>query len=371
MDIKISGYNQHQSLQYAKTIAKPRLVGTQNEIETGQFIASHLETSGFEVTPEEFHFSDGMSVALIFEILLSQLLITITLYLNSRDLPLQYITALLLIIFFFLINGINRLVWEKSLMPKPGQKTSLITKLIQQIGRRFHTTNYVAKYPIAKPDPVGIHLTLVAHYDTKSQRIPLPVRIGLFTLAIGSELLFGIMILLSPVIPVLSIVAVGFGVFGILSGIPLLFLDLGNESPGAIDNASSVGVLLHLAEVLAHYPDVCYQLDLTILFTSAEEISTIGALAYVRRHKKKLYEQAKTGQNLVLNFDGVGLDGELFWVGDEKQATCFPNKSLVCLICQVCIDLGVVLKRFHLPGALYDHIPFSEAGIDILYPGNH
>lgn len=137
MDIKISGYNQHQSLQYAKTIAKPRLVGTQNEIETGQFIASHLETSGFEVTPEEFHFSDGMSVALIFEILLSQLLITITLYLNSRDLPLQYITALLLIIFFFLINGINRLVWEKSLMPKPGQKTSLITKLIYRSAGDF------------------------------------------------------------------------------------------------------------------------------------------------------------------------------------------------------------------------------------------
>jgi hypothetical protein len=364
MAIDSQSFDPQKSHLYACAIAKPRLVGTPQERETGQYIASRLKASGFEVMPEEFHFSDGMSVFLILEILLSQILVIITLWLNSGDRPLQFLLAWLLIIFLFLVNGINRLVQANSLAPVPGERTSLLTNLIRRIGRKFQTINYVAKFPHSPNAPAGIHLTLVTHYDSKSQRMPLVMRITLFTLGICGALIFAIFILLTPILPGLNSAAVVVGLVVILLGIPLLFLDLGNESPGAIDNASGVGVLLHLAEVLAQHPDVCHQLDLTVLFTSAEEIGTLGALAYVRRHETLLRQQAKFEHSFVLNFDGVGVDGPLFWVGRERQSARSTSQSLIRLIRRSCIDLNTELKRFNLPGALFDHIPFADIGMD-------
>ena len=46
------------------------------------------------------------------------------------------------------------------------------------------------------------------------------------------------------------------GILVIISGIPLLFLNYGNESAGAIDNASGLGLVLHLAALLAGWPDL-------------------------------------------------------------------------------------------------------------------
>ncbi len=364
MEISKFNFDPHRALEYAAVIAKPRLVGTQQEREAGEYIDSRLDAIDFEVTPEEFHFSDTMSVFLVIEILFSQILIIITFWLHSNENPLQFLTALLLLLFLIVVNPINRLVQEISLAPFHGDTTRFITKLIQGAGKSYRTINYVAKYPGSRSEPADIHLTLVAHYDTKSQRMPLVIRIALFTLGIGCELLFAIFVLFTPILPTLSIPAMVIGVIALFLGIPLLFLDLGNESPGAIDNASSVGLLLHLAEVLGQHPDVCHRLDLTFLFTSAEEISTSGALAYTRRHEIQLRQQAKMGQSYVLNFDGIGVGGSLFWVGRGRRSGFLANNSLVYFIHQVCKDLHIELKRFNLPGALYDHIPFSDMGLE-------
>jgi hypothetical protein len=119
------------------------------------------------------------------------------------------------------------------------------------------------------------HLYLVAHYDSKSQRMPLVVRIALFMLAISA----GLMLVVLTLFGIFTVLYLPIGLLALAAAIPLLFLDVGNNSPGAIDNASSVGLVLHLAEVLAQRADWQNKLRLTILIPSAEEMTLMGSVA--------------------------------------------------------------------------------------------
>lgn len=363
MDLQTIGFDAERALQVASSIARPRLVGTDEEKQVGQQMAACLEAYGYQVQPEPFRFSDAHSVFLIGEILLCQLLIGATLWLNARESPVQSVTAVLVILFLGLISGLNRAVQEGSLA-EDGKQGSAWSRFCQRVGRKFQATNYVARMPGQKTESSDLHLTLVAHYDSKSQRMPLAARMTFFILGMGGGLVFAVLILLSPILPALVTPALAFGGLALLAGVPLWFLDLGNESPGAIDNASSVGLVMQLAEALAQHPEICHQLDLTILLTSAEEASTMGAVAYVHRHEKRLRAQAKFGRAYVLNFDGIGVDGPLRWVGQAGEIVDPSKPCLLCLVRQACIELGGEVKIFNLPGALYDHIPFSSLGLD-------
>jgi Zn-dependent M28 family amino/carboxypeptidase len=165
-------------------------------------------------------------------------------------------------------------------------------------------------------------------------------------------LLFAGLILILPLRPEMATPALVMGGLVLIAGVPLWFLDLGDDSPGAIDNASSVGVVMELAQSLAKNPEVCRKIDLTILLTSAEEVSTMGAVAY------------NSGRLYVLNLEGVGVDGSLRWVGKGERASSNSEPCLLYLVHQACIDLGFEIRSFHLPGALTDHLPFTGLGLD-------
>jgi Zn-dependent M28 family amino/carboxypeptidase len=156
------------------------------------------------------------------------------------------------------------------------------------------------------------------------------------------------------------------GFFALAVACPLLFLDVGNNSPGAIDNASSVGLVLHLAEVLAQRTDWQDRLCLTILIPSAEEMTLMGSVAYVTTHEEMLHEQDQSGGLYVLNFDGVGIDGELYYVGHSHQSHNSDRPNLLTHAQNACADLGLPLKRFSFIGALFDHIPFAQRGFDAI-----
>lgn len=298
------------------------------------------------------------------EILASQVLIGITLWLNSQGLPAQAVSALFLILLIALTGPINRLVQQNSLASEPDEQSPAWTRLFTRLGKNYQTFNCLARLPGLAPQPGETQLILVAHYDTKSQAMPLVVRIALFVVGIGGSAVFAILVLASTFYPPLAIVAQMVGVLSILAGIPLWFLNQGNASPGAIDNASGAGVVLHLAETLSCHPEVCRQIGLSILITSAEELSTMGAVAFVRKYGPQLCQQAKAGRLYVLNFDGPGVNGKLYWVGQKSSGDSSTDPTLHSLAQQACQDLNLALGRFALPGALFDHIPFSNLGID-------
>ena len=74
--------------------------------------------------------------------------------------------------------------------------------------------------------------------------MPLVVRITLFMLAI----IAGLILVVLTLFEVSTVLYLPIGLLALAAALPLLFLDVGNTSPGAIDNASSVGLVLHLAE---------------------------------------------------------------------------------------------------------------------------
>jgi Zn-dependent M28 family amino/carboxypeptidase len=192
--------------------------------------------------------------------------------------------------------------------------------------------------------------------------MPLVVRIALFMLAISAGLILVVLILLD----VSTVLYLPIGLLALAAAVPLLFLDVGNDSPGAIDNASSVGLVLHLAEVLAQRADWQEKLRITILIPSAEELTLMGSVAFVTAHEKMLQEQDQDGGLHVLNFDGVGIDGDLYYVGRSHRLQNSVRISLLARVQSACADLGLSLKHFGFVGALFDHIPFAQRGFDAI-----
>src|SRR3989304_731625 len=142
----------------------------------------------------------------------------------------------------------------------------------------------------------------MAPYDSKSQYMPLAIRIGLFVIAVPSSLLVALLALLNLSLPVISVL----GVIALLAGLPLLFLDFGNNSPGAIDNASGVGLVLHLAECLSQRSDWRDRLRVSVVCTSAEELGLMGVVAFVRAEGERLWRESQA---------------ELFGAGEDNRHT--------------------------------------------------
>ncbi len=241
-------------------------------------------------------------------------------------------------------------------------------------GQRYTTVNLIATgdrvsaAPVVAPStgrnplPNLPHLYLVAHYDSKSQRMPLVMRITLFMLA----LMAGLILVALTLLDVPTVLYVPIGLLALTCGVPLLFLDVGDNSPGAIDNASSVGLVLHLAELLAQRTDWQDKLRLTILIPSAEEMTLMGSVAYVTAHAETLHVQDRANGVYVLNFDGIGIDGELYYVGHSRQSGSAARLNLLALVRRACAELQLPLKHFRFVGALFDHIPFAQRGFDAI-----
>jgi hypothetical protein len=261
---------------------------------------------------------------------------------------------------------LNNKIQCSSLKFNEDQPDSLWSSFCWSIGKWYETKNIIATLPDSPAGPASPHLYLIAHYDSKSQYLPLVIRIPLFVFLIVGSLIFAGLTLVSVFNEFLIPAAITIGILTILSAIPLLFLDYGDESPGAIDDASGVGLVLHLAEVIANQPDIKEGMGITVLITSAEELAVKGAQAYIAENETNLRHQADRGGLYVLNFDGIGVDGKIHLVDGSSQIAGTSGENLFSLIKKSAGELGIPVGRFSLPGALFDHIPFARASYDAL-----
>ncbi len=92
----------------------------------------------------------------------------------------------------------------------------------------------------------------------------------------------------------------------------------------------------------------------------------MGSVAYVTAHERILHAQDQSGGLYVLNFDGIGIDGALYYVGHSPQPQNNDRISLLARVHTACADLHLPLKHFGLVGALFDHIPFAQRGFDAI-----
>ena len=387
-------YNPETAMEIAKSIAfAPRRAGSGEENEAKAIIEERLRQADFQVQRQEFTFSEASSTFLRIFILVMMGLIIIILFLliifiqggSGNPWPevrqffglslgpvnkwMKVGMIVISVVTLFLLGSSKRFfLWVRgnSLHLDGGNPVSWGNKFCRKIGTEYITANLVAKlyrngtdkveadhskpekYLTATTNTLPL-LILVAHTDTKSQNIPLVLRIGLFSLAIPTVLVCAMSLLLATLesyllgqgflelpmswqlnvwLQMVPWIGVLGGSVAIISSIPLLFLEAGNESPGAIDNASGIGIITHLAQVYASDPEFRDKFDLEILVTSAEELNTMGALAYVEQNRDYLSRRAASSHLFILNLDGPGVDGKMYWSGHE---TVKPKNSGDCL----------------------------------------
>ena len=358
--------NFRNSLDYARQYSHPRRVGTAQEVSAAEQISNQLQQLGYAVELQVFQFVMAFERVLTAEIFIGLLLVTCILLTYGFN---QWVTLLLtgmLVILMLVIGPVNRFVQKHSIQSGGQTNSTSWPALFWPFGKPYSTKNIAATWPGSQQESNLPHLYLVAHYDSKSQYLPLVLRIGLFVVVIAGSLVFSALVVLDPVLASLKLPVLATGCLVIIAGIPLLFLDYGNDSTGAIDNASGVGLVLYLAEILAGNPEVFDKVNVALLITSAEELALKGAHAYLQHNQEKLQRMAAGAGLQVLNFDGIGVDGKLHLVGSGTKENQAGGIGLSHLVRQCGLELGIPIGGFRLPGALFDHIPFTEAGLDAI-----
>jgi len=183
---------------------------------------------------------------------------------------------------------------------------------------------------------------LVAHVDSKSQPIPSRARVAgvvLLSLAFLLTLVaLGLTLGIGSSRTLLWLVAAASGVVG---GAVVIASVVGNDSCGAVDNASGVAVVLSAAAMLDPASAV------GILIPSAEELGLAGARAWVRANRRE--------RALVLNCDGVDDQGDLTLMYTRRK----PDRIVDAVRHAAGGDVRVLRMP---PGLLLDSVAFADAG---------
>jgi hypothetical protein len=202
--------------------------------------------------------------------------------------------------------------------------------------RRALATNLVATRGGSAP-----RVWLVAHLDSKSQPIPSLLRVvGVVTLATAVAITLAAVVLTLAGAPVRMLWWLG-AMLAAVGAVPVLASTIGNDSNGALDNASGVATVLEA--VRSSTRDV----PIGVLLPSAEELGLAGARAWVRDRRGE--------KGIAINCDGVDDGGAL-----TIMYSGMPAMELISAI----RDAGEEPARVRpMPlGLLLDSVALTEAG---------
>jgi hypothetical protein len=209
-------------------------------------------------------------------------------------------------------------------------------------------------------------IILSAHYDSKSQLMPVAVRAGLFMVGFFTATLLGLALIVVGVMSIAGVDAFGSRAGFFLSLFPAVCLGLlvfnftGNRSPGALDNASGEAVILEAARVLAVEPLENY--DVLVASFGCEEVGLCGAINYLLAHEEEL----KSRPTYMLNFDmPFSTAGNIFVNTAFELPPQYTSRYINGLARKAASDMGLEIKNLYMPvGAAADHMPWSKHGIE-------
>jgi len=208
--------------------------------------------------------------------------------------------------------------------------------------------NWILTFPWSTSKAVNLEarrgnpsVWLMAHLDSKSQTIPMLLRIvGSISLYVAAILvtLGGLAVSIwGAVAEPAVLVAAPLAILGAITA-GLCFI--GNHSPGAVDNATGVAAVL----LAAQSPDAPQSLGVVI--TSAEELGLAGAVAWARKAPDQL---------VILNCDTVDEVGAyrcMYHAQPQRVAVAAENAAK---------RAGVPLKLGRMiPGIMADSMVFAN-----------
>lgn len=355
MDTNLT-YDAKRAYHHITQLAFPRLVGSAGEAKAQDYIVQRFSELGLEVSRESFSFSKFPAEVL--PRLLCGLFVPVVLsvpWLGERfPIPVCF-TCLLSLSVALLFTQ-----WQKRF------------EGLYDVGRKYYSENIIATNG-KKPNDNTPALLFVAHYDSKSQVLPIAVRAVAYGIAIaGLTALTTVMVIEVATLawfPDYSPLVWGWSPDSIVivwsaAGVTafcLLLLQINftqNRSPGGFDNASGVGVMLEVARVvMARGEDK----PITFLAAGAEEYGMCGALRYVQTHADE-YDPENT---YVINLDGLGVGNAV------SVVTCYgiPTVHTADMLAETFRTsgkaLGIQVFERYLPiGVGLDSIPIASHGFE-------
>ena len=345
-------YETKHAYHHITQLAFPRLVGSTGEANTQDYIVQQFTALGLEVSREPFSFTKFPAEVL--PRLLCGLFVPVVLsvpWFGERfPIPVCLVCLLSLSIALLFTQ------WQKRF------------EGLYDVGRRHRSENIVATNG-RKPNDNTPALLFVAHYDSKSQVLPIAVRAVAYGIAIVGLIVLTIVM----VIEVLTLAWIpdsitlvwlpDFIVWSVAGTttfcLVLLQINLTqNRSPGGFDNASGVGVMLEVARVVMARGE---KKPITFLAAGAEEYGMCGALRYVQKHADE-YDQKNT---YVINLDGLGVGNSVNVVTRYGIPPVRTANVLAELFRASGESLGIqVLERYLPIGVGLDSIPIASHGFE-------
>lgn len=327
----------------AKDVAFPRAAGTDGDARVIAMLRERFTSLGLEVSVEEFSYDIRPAMWVLRGVLVTGAALVLAASAAVQSAPV--LGAVLL--GCSVAPGLLFLAWA------PWLET-----LYRRSGPT-RTANVTGRCVEGHPRTT---LIVMAHHDSKSQSLTLPFRAGLTIVAIAGTLSLVVLVVLALVRrptpgPAWLPLAVGGATAG--AALALATLRNGNRSPGGVDNAGSVAILLELARVL---PGTVNDLELVFLSTGAEEDHMVGAMRWLDTHLERW-----RGQRVYcLNFDGAGAPGRLVLL--ERYGFRRPFSETMSAAARRAADrLGYRLRGVTTPPAMgIDAIPFAHRGVPCL-----
>ena len=330
----------------------PRLVGSAGETDAQDYIVQQFRVLGLDVSWEPFSFTKFPAEVLprILCSLFVPVVLSVPWFGERFPIPICLVCLLSLSIALLFTQ------WQKRF------------EGLYDVGRRHRSENIIATNG-RKPNDNTPALLFVAHYDSKSQVLPIAVRAVAYGIAIVGLIVLTIVM----VIEVLTVVWLpdsitlvwlpNFIVWSVAGTttfcLVLLQINLTqNRSPGGFDNASGVGVMLEVARVVMARGE---KKPITFLAAGAEEYGMCGALRYVQKHADE-YDQKNT---YVINLDGLGVGNSVNVVTRYGIPPVRTANVLAELFRASGESLGIqVLERYLPIGVGLDSIPIASHGFE-------
>lgn len=345
-------YDAKRAYHHITQLAFPRLVGSTGEAKAQDYIVQQFAAFGLVVSRESFSFSKFPAEVL--PRLLCGLFVPVVLsvpWLGERfPIPVCLVCLLNLSVALLCTQ------WQKRF------------EGLYNVGRKYHSENIIATNG-RKPNDNTPALLFVAHYDSKSQVLPIAVRAVAYGIAI-----VGLIALTTVMVIEIAILAwfpdyitlvwlpdsIVWGVAG-TTALCLLLLQINftqNRSPGGFDNASGVGVMLEIARVLIARGE---EKSITFLAAGAEEYGMCGALRYVQTHTRE-YDRDHT---YVINLDGLGVGNTVSVVTRYGIPTVRTTDMLAEIFQRSGKSLDIqVFERYSPIGVGLDSIPIASRGFE-------
>ena len=335
-----------QALHYAEEIAFPRKTGTDGHAKAGEKVIGLLHELGCRVEEEDFSILLPPWVWFNGFPFISLMFLGGSWFAFKQNPPLAFILAIASLLWM--------VGWDRFWIRLGGCIVS------ENSSRGIRSKNILATFPgLEDKRP----LFFVAHYDSKSQCLDLFARAVLLILGSLSAGIFCLWVLVGVSRTWIGITSLTLptwiqGCFFLTVLLNLLFIfgRNGNDSDGAVDNASGVGVLLEVAKTLRKNPPK--NISPVFLFTDAEEFGLLGSLMFQRKHGLDMVKR----QAWVINVDSIGGRGRM-----RACAYGGKGKKWLAEILGFGRKKGFFLRKIpFLKGIMMDHLPFSRAGIPAL-----